>query len=71
LNGVRDVRVMGAIGVVELDDAPDHQALTARFAELGVWIRPFNRIVYLTPAFVISDSEIDQLTSAIVRVLSE
>ena len=65
LPGVADVRVRGAIGVVELQAAPDHGALTARFATRGVWIRPFNRIVYLTPAFVASDDDVAHLTGAI------
>src|SRR6185312_4975297 len=65
LPGVADVRVKGAIGVVELERAPDHGALTARLIERGVWIRPFNRIFYLTPAFIASDDDIAQLTGAI------
>src|SRR5262249_45131967 len=50
LPGVKDVRVMGAIGVVELDRIADIQALRARFVEEGVFVRPFGRIVYLTPS---------------------
>jgi adenosylmethionine-8-amino-7-oxononanoate aminotransferase len=69
LPGVRDVRVMGAIGVVELEALP--QGLQAAFIEKGVWIRPFRNIVYLTPAFVIGDGELDQLTGAIVDVLDK
>ena len=65
LPGVADVRVRGAIGVVELQAAPDHGALNARFATRGVWIRPFNRIVYLTPAFVASNDDVAHLTGAI------
>ena len=67
LPGVRDVRVMGAIGVVELEALP--KGLSAAFIEKGVWIRPFRNIVYLTPAFVIADAELDQLTRAVVDVL--
>ena len=67
LPGVRDVRVMGAIGVVELEAPP--KGLSAAFIEKGVWIRPFRNIVYLTPAFVIADAELDQLTRAVVDVL--
>ncbi|MES1199035.1 MAG: adenosylmethionine--8-amino-7-oxononanoate transaminase [Pseudomonadota bacterium] len=70
LPGVVDVRVKGAIGVVELDQPPNIAALTARIVEHGVWIRPFNRIVYLTPAFIITDNELAQLASAIRSVLS-
>ncbi len=70
LAGVRDVRVKGAIGVVELDRISDHAALRRRFLEEGVWIRPFGNIVYLTPSFTIGADELAQLTGAIGRVLS-
>ena len=66
LPGVRDVRVKGAIGVVELDRITDLQALRRRFVARGVWIRPFGRIVYLAPAFTISEEDLAVLTSAIV-----
>jgi len=69
LPGVRDVRVMGAIGVVELETMPEPRALQAAFLDKGVWIRPFRNVVYLTPAFVIGDGELDQLTGAVVSVL--
>jgi adenosylmethionine-8-amino-7-oxononanoate aminotransferase len=71
LPGVKDVRVMGAIGVVELDRIADVQGLRARFVEEGVFIRPFGRIVYLTPAFTISADELATLTGAIVKVVGE
>ena len=63
--GVKDVRVKGAIGVVELEPAPDLKALKARFVEAGVWIRPFGRTIYLTPAFTILPQELAALTQAI------
>jgi adenosylmethionine-8-amino-7-oxononanoate aminotransferase len=66
--GVVDVRVMGAIGVVEFDQAVDTGGLCARFVDEGVWIRPMGKVVYLTPAFVASDGEIEQLTGAMRRV---
>ncbi|MCC6920690.1 MAG: adenosylmethionine--8-amino-7-oxononanoate transaminase [Alphaproteobacteria bacterium] len=69
MRGVVDVRVMGAIGVVELDRIVDSTAMSERFAEEGVWIRPFGKIVYLTPAFTIGPDELSALTGAIVRVL--
>jgi adenosylmethionine-8-amino-7-oxononanoate aminotransferase len=64
--GVVDVRAMGAIGVVEFAAAVDVQALCARFAAAGAWIRPMGRVVYLTPAFTITDAELSRLTAAIV-----
>ncbi|HLI21354.1 MAG TPA: adenosylmethionine--8-amino-7-oxononanoate transaminase [Stellaceae bacterium] len=69
LPGVRDVRVKGAIGVVELERTPDLAALRRRFVEEGVWIRPFGKVVYLTPSFTIGADELATLTRAIYRVL--
>jgi adenosylmethionine-8-amino-7-oxononanoate aminotransferase len=69
LPGVRDVRVQGAIGVVELGSIDDMTALKRRFVEAGVWVRPFRNIVYLTPAFTISEDDLKRLTDAIVAVL--
>ena len=69
LPGVLDVRVMGAIGVVQLDRPADF--LRDRFPPRGVWIRPFRDIVYLTPPLVIGEDDLVRLTGAIVDVLSE
>ena len=69
LPGVRDVRVQGAIGVVELGSIDDMTALKRRFVEAGVWVRPFRNIVYLTPAFTIGEDDLKRLTDAIVAVL--
>ncbi len=66
---VRDVRVKGAIGVVELDAIADLDGLKWRFIEKGVFVRPFGRIIYLTPAFTIAESDLACLTDAIVKVV--
>jgi adenosylmethionine-8-amino-7-oxononanoate aminotransferase len=68
--GVKDVRVRGAIGVVEMERIGDLDALRARFVEEGVFIRPFGNIVYLTPAFTIGQDELAKLTGAIRKVLA-
>ena len=68
--GVKDVRVRGAIGVVELDRIENLNDLRQRFVAEGVFIRPFDDIVYLTPAFTIADDELAKLTDAIRRVLA-
>jgi adenosylmethionine-8-amino-7-oxononanoate aminotransferase len=70
LPGVSDVRVKGAIGVVELESTPDHAALRTRFVEAGVWIRPFGKVVYLMPALTIEQDELAALTGAIAQVLA-
>lgn len=69
LPGVKDVRVRGAIGVVELDriGALDH--LRQRFVDAGVWVRPFRNIVYLTPALTIGDEDLEFLTSKVREVV--
>ncbi len=69
MHGVRDVRVMGAIGVVELDGIADVEALRAAFVAEGVFVRPFRNIVYLTPAFTIAPEELRTLTDAVVKVV--
>jgi len=66
---VKDVRVMGAIGVVELDRIDDLDALRAQFIDQGVFIRPIENVIYLTPAFTISSEELKTLTDAIVRTV--
>jgi adenosylmethionine-8-amino-7-oxononanoate aminotransferase len=71
LPGVKDVRVKGAIAVVEMQQIDDIQALRARFVEEGVFIRPFGAIIYLTPAFTIESRELSRLTGAIVKVVGE
>ena len=70
LAGVRDVRVLGAIGVVQLDRAPARiEALRRRFIEHGVWIRPFGDVVYLMPPLTIDQGDLATLLAAIPRVI--
>jgi adenosylmethionine---8-amino-7-oxononanoate aminotransferase len=71
LPGVREVRVKGAIGVVELDRPPDLDTLRRRFVEAGAWIRPFGQVIYLTPPFTIAAPELAALTGAITRVIGD
>jgi adenosylmethionine-8-amino-7-oxononanoate aminotransferase len=69
LPGVVDVRVKGAIGVVQLDGPAD--GLRDRFAPLGVWLRPFRDLLYLTPPLIIEQDDLTRLTAAIVRVATD
>jgi adenosylmethionine-8-amino-7-oxononanoate aminotransferase len=71
LPNVRDVRVKGAIGVIELHEAPDLTHMKRRFVEEGIWLRPFGRFVYTTPPFVMADAELAQVTEAMLKVVTE
>jgi adenosylmethionine-8-amino-7-oxononanoate aminotransferase len=71
LPAVADVRVKGAIGVVELARAPDVALLRRRFVEEGVWLRPFGRVVYLMPPFTIAGPDLARLADAVVTVVGE
>jgi len=68
LAGVKDMRVKGAIGVVEMDAIENLDRLRARFVEEGVFVRPFGNIIYLTPAFTIASDELKTLTDAVVKI---
>tara|TARA_R110000824_G_scaffold400920_2_gene609903 strand:+ start:14346 stop:15662 length:1317 start_codon:yes stop_codon:yes gene_type:complete len=69
--GVRDVRVMGAIGVIELERMGDLNAIKQRFIEEGVFIRPFGNIVYITPPLVIGSEDLARLTGAMLKITAE
>jgi adenosylmethionine-8-amino-7-oxononanoate aminotransferase len=69
LPGVKDVRVMGAIGVVEMARIGDLDALRARFVAEGVFVRPFGNVIYLAPAFTIAADDLQMLTGTVVRVV--
>jgi adenosylmethionine-8-amino-7-oxononanoate aminotransferase len=69
--GVRDVRVKGAIGVIELERPVNLPAITMRFIERGVWLRPFGRLVYLMPPYIISSEDLDHLLTAMTATIRE
>jgi adenosylmethionine-8-amino-7-oxononanoate aminotransferase len=69
LAGVADVRVLGAIGVVEFDQPVEAGRYCTRFAELGCWIRPMGRVVYLTPPLIIDERDIGQLVRTVQQGL--
>lgn len=68
---VANVRTKGAIGVVELKQAVDMFWIQPRLVELGVWIRPFGKLLYIMPPFVIEPVQLSKLTAAMITVVAE
>jgi len=69
LPAVNEVRVLGAIGVVELHKDVTMATIQQQFVDAGVWIRPFGKLVYLMPPYIISSTDIQKLCDAIYQVL--
>jgi len=68
---VAEVRVLGAIGVVELKEGVDMEKIQPAFVEKGVWVRPFGRLVYVMPPYCMNKTDLQTLTRAICEVLVE
>ena len=69
--GVADVRVLGAIGVVELERPVPMRTVQAKLVERGVWVRPFGRLIYLMPPYLIADGELRTLCAAVTDTIAE
>lgn len=67
---VKTVRVLGAIGVVELYLPVEMKIIQPQLVNEGVWVRPFNRLIYLTPPYIITDDDLNQLINAIIKIIS-
>jgi adenosylmethionine---8-amino-7-oxononanoate aminotransferase len=69
LDNVADVRTLGAIGVIELTEAVDMKVVQPIFVEHGVWLRPFGKLVYAMPPYVMNSEDLGTLTAAMVNTV--
>ena len=69
LDSVEDVRVLGAIGVVEMKQPVDMEKITRAFVESGIWVRPFGKLVYLMPPYIITNDELEYLCKQVFKAV--
>ncbi|WP_440825302.1 adenosylmethionine--8-amino-7-oxononanoate transaminase [Psychrobacter cryohalolentis] len=70
LNGVAEMRCLGAVAVIELNDAVNMPVFQSLLIENGIWVRPFGKLVYIMPPYVITDDELTTLCQALLKVVS-
>ena len=67
---VEELRILGAIAVIEMKNSVDLSSIQQRFIEEGIWVRPFGKLIYIMPPFIINEGELHKLTQALLAVIS-
>ncbi len=70
-NNVNEVRVLGAIGVIEMNETINMKTITQAFIEAGVWVRPFGKLVYLMPPYIIGKNDLTKLINAVINIVEK
>ncbi|MGW8246848.1 MAG: adenosylmethionine--8-amino-7-oxononanoate transaminase [Acidiferrobacterales bacterium] len=68
-DNVNDIRVLGAIGVVEMKQPVDMKTIVPKFVDAGIWVRPFGKLVYLMPPYIIEDKDLQYLAKTVCEIL--
>lgn len=68
---IKEIRVLGAVGVIEMNNQIDVALYQKRFVVLGVWIRPFGNLLYIMPPYIITEKELNHLVDSLIELATD